>query len=67
MKKDNNNTNLPARNEQSETTSSATKDRPSRGLKLQSNIKAGIFRNPPGILKNHDDPGDGEGGDEALE
>lgn len=55
MKKDNNNNNLPPQTEQSAATTT-TQDRPSRGLKLQSNVKAGIFTNPPGILRNSDDP-----------
>jgi hypothetical protein len=52
MKKDNNNSNLPVQTEQSAT----TQDRPSRGLKLQSNVKAGLWTNPPGILRNSDTP-----------
>lgn len=56
MKNDNNNTTVPAQNEQSVTSGSPSKDRPSRGLKLQSNVKAGILSNPPGIFRNSDEP-----------
>lgn len=56
MKKDSNNTNLPAQNDQSVTPESPSKDRPSRGLKLQSNVKAGIWLTPAGINRNSDAP-----------